>query len=288
MKKLDTEVRLAREMSNPGNKKMQSIRIFQVDAFADSPFTGNPAAVCLLEDWPGNELLQSVSAENNLAETAFLMGRDGYYEIRWFTPTVEVELCGHATLASAYVLLEVLKSARQDVTFQNRAGDVLRVFRKGELFVLDFPAASYNACDPLSSIVKGIGKEPSETYSGREFHMAVMESEEDVARVNPDLGAIASLDGTGLIVTAPGRQVDFVSRFFAPQSGINEDPVTGSAHTLLIPYWSRRLKKNSLKPCSFPHGAAISIAQTREAGYTSGDVHAFTCKGKYSFRTYSG
>lgn len=226
---------------------MQSIRIFQVDAFADSPFTGNPAAVCLLDTWPGDELLQSVSAENNLAETAFLIKSEGFYEIRWFTPTVEVELCGHATLASAFVLLEVLKFARNEVTFHNRTGEVLRVFRQNDLFVLDFPAAAYTPCDKLSGITAGIGKEIAETYAGRQFYMAVLETEEDVAGMKPELGSIASLDGTGLIVTAPGRHVDFVSRFFAPQSGINEDPVTGSAHTLLIPYWSRRLKKKQLE-----------------------------------------
>lgn len=226
---------------------MKTTRIFQVDAFADSPFTGNPAAVCLLESWPDDDLLQSISAENNLAETAFVIESGDFYEIRWFTPTLEVDLCGHATLASAFVLLEVLKSAREEVIFHNRSGDVLRVFRKEDLFVLDFPAAAFSPCEALPGIKAGIGREPAETYSGRHFYMAVLEHEEEVTEIVPDLGSIMNLDGTGLIVTAPGKKVDFVSRFFAPQSGIDEDPVTGSAHTLLIPYWSRRLKKKKLE-----------------------------------------
>jgi PhzF family phenazine biosynthesis protein len=226
---------------------MKKIRIFQVDAFADRLFKGNPAAVCLLEDWPDDELLQSISSENNLAETAFVVEHTGLYEIRWFTPTLEVDLCGHATLAAAYVLLEALARVKDEVVFQARTGEMLRVFLREGMLILDFPVSPYVPCDAMPGIVAGIGREPVETYSGRYFYMAVLEREEDISELSPDLNAVAGLDRTGLIVTAPGTQVDFVSRFFAPQSGIDEDPVTGSAHTLLIPYWSRRLEKKHLE-----------------------------------------
>ncbi len=225
---------------------MKEIDIYQVDAFTDKLFGGNPAAVCILNEWPEDSLLQSIGAENNLAETAFIVERNDYFEIRWFTPTIEVELCGHATLAAAYVLFNQVNYRKDEIVFETQEKLTLRVSKSGDLLILDFPADEYSPCDVLPEIVNGIGVIPLETYKSRLFYMAVLASEEDVSGICPDLNSILQLKGAGLIISAPGKNVDFVSRFFAPQSGINEDPVTGSAHTLLTPYWSRRLKKKNL------------------------------------------
>lgn len=224
----------------------KEIDIYQVDAFTDKQFSGNPAAVCILNEWPEDSLLQSIGAENNLAETAFIVQQNDYFEIRWFTPTVEVELCGHATLAAAYVLFNQMNYRKGEIVFETKEKLTLRVSKNGDLLILDFPVDEYSTCDMLPEIAKGIGKVPVETYKSRLFCLAVLAGEEEVSGICPDMNAIARLEGAGLIVSAPGKDVDFVSRFFAPQSGIDEDPVTGSAHTLLTPYWSRRLNKKNL------------------------------------------
>ena len=225
---------------------MENIRIFQVDAFTDKMFRGNPAAVCLLTDWPDDLTMQLIGSENNLAETAFIIDRKDFYDIRWFTPTIEVELCGHATLASAYVVFNRLNFDRVRLVFRTRKNGDLFVLKKDDLFILDFPSDPCNPCDKRQSFTDGIGIMPLEMYESRYFYMAVLGNEEDVANLMPDFNVLAKLGKTGMIVTAPGRNADFVSRFFAPGAGINEDPVTGSAHTVLIPYWSERLARKEL------------------------------------------
>ncbi|MEI7897255.1 MAG: PhzF family phenazine biosynthesis protein [bacterium] len=225
---------------------MKRIKMFQVDAFTSHLFGGNPAAVCLLDHWLDEHLMQSVAAENNLAETAFLLKAPDFYEIRWFTPAVEVDLCGHATLASAYVIFNHTDFENDEIVFHSPRSGELKVKKDGKKLFLNFPADVFSRCENLPEITKGIGLTPLEVYKGKTDYMAVLRSEEEVQKIQPDFVTIAKLDARGLIVTAPGNSVDFVSRFFGPQSGVNEDPVTGSAHTTLIPYWSGRLGKSML------------------------------------------
>jgi PhzF family phenazine biosynthesis protein len=225
---------------------MKKITFFQADAFTGHLFGGNPAAVCLLDHWLDGGLMQSVAAENNLAETAFVVTANDHFEIRWFTPTVEVDLCGHATLASAYVIFNHTDFDREEIIFQSPRSGELRVKMDGSKLFLNFPADIFSPCNNLPGITGGIGLAPLEVYKGKTDYMAVLASEEEVRNIKPDFVTIAKLDARGLIVTAPGNDVDFVSRFFGPQSGVDEDPVTGSAHTTLAPYWSQRLRKEKL------------------------------------------
>jgi PhzF family phenazine biosynthesis protein len=218
------------------------LRIYQVDAFADRLFGGNPAAVCPLEAWLPDAVMQQIAAENNLAETAFYVRSNGGFHIRWFTPTVEVELCGHATLASAHVVFVQDGYKGAIVEFASKSGP-LKVTREGELLVLDFPADRVEPVAVPPLLIDALGREPVETHKGRTDYLVVYGAEEHVATLAPDLGHLAMVPARGIIVTAPGREVDFVSRFFAPQVGVPEDPVTGSAHTTLTPYWSARLGK---------------------------------------------
>jgi PhzF family phenazine biosynthesis protein len=225
---------------------MSKIKIFQVDAFTDRLFSGNPAAVCIFEKWPNDELMQAIAAENNLAETAFIVAKNHSFQIRWFTPTVEVDLCGHATLASAYVLFNCLGYGEPEVKFFSpRSGD-LRVFKQKDVLFLDFPTDKLQVSDDHEQITKCIGTRPQEVYKGKTDYIAIVDTEEAVTILQPDFSQIAKLPARGLIVTANGKEVDFVSRFFAPQSGIDEDPATGSAHTSLIPLWAARLSKKEM------------------------------------------
>lgn len=225
---------------------MEKIKIYQVDAFADRLFSGNPAAVCLLDKWLADESMQSIAAENNLAETAFLVKMKDYFEIRWFTPSVEVDLCGHATLASAFVLFECLDYKEPVINFFSPRSGELKVSKEGELLYLDFPTDIMHKAGHIPLIQNGIGILPTEVYKGKTDYIAFVESEEEVLNLVPDFHEISKLQARGLIVTAKGNEVDFVSRFFAPQSGIDEDPVTGSAHTSLIPLWSEKLDKKEM------------------------------------------
>ena len=220
--------------------------MFQVDAFAGEVFRGNPAAVCMLDEWPDATLMQSIAAENNLAETAFVVSDGGTYRIRWFTPTTEVDLCGHATLASAWVLFNLYDQAGERVEFDSVKSGKLTVENQDGMLFLDFPSDVISPSDLRDEVQKCLGVAPLEVYQGRTDIMAVLSAEQEIASLAPVLARIASLPARGIIVTSPGDQVDFVSRFFAPQSGINEDPVTGSAHTTLIPYWAKKLGKNEL------------------------------------------
>ncbi len=220
------------------------IPIYQVDAFTEKLFGGNPAAVCPLDGWLPEQTMQAIGAENNLSETAFFVRAGTSFEIRWFTPEVEVDLCGHATLASGHVIFNHLGYSGSLITLQSKSGE-LRVKREGDLLYLDFPAYRPESVDLPSELERGLGRRPNETFKGRDF-LAVFESEEEILSLEPDFAELKKLDCLGIIVTAPGRSSDFVSRFFAPRAGINEDPVTGSAHSLLIPFWAKRLKKKQL------------------------------------------
>lgn len=220
------------------------IPLYQVDAFTDRLFGGNPAAVCALTAWLPDNVLQQIAAENNLAETAFLVpGGDGYH-LRWFTPTMEVDLCGHATLAAAWVVFRWLAPRRTSVPFATRSG-MLTVDQQGDKLVLDFPARPPSPCTPPAALLKGLQRPPRAVFRSRDY-LAVYDNEEEVRALAVDMSHLARLDSLGVIVTAPGRQVDFVSRFFAPQAGIPEDPVTGSAHCTLAPYWVQRLGRHDL------------------------------------------
>lgn len=223
------------------------IRIFQVDAFADRPFRGNPAAVCPLEAWPDDGLLQSIAAENRLSETAFFVPRDGEFELRWFTPEAEVDLCGHATLAAAFALMGYMEGSRESVRFHTASGEI-EVWRDGDRLRMDFPADRTESRDPPPELAVGLGAEPGEVRAGRDW-MAVYPSRDAVAGLEPDPRILGELELRGVIATAPaeaGDDPDFVSRFFAPKFGIPEDPVTGSAHCALAPYWSDRLGAEEL------------------------------------------
>ena len=221
------------------------IPIFQVDAFAGEVFQGNPAAVCPLDHWLPDNRLQAIAAENNLAETAYFVRKDGAYELRWFTPTQEIDLCGHATLASAFVIFHFLDPRATEVTFLSKSGPLV-VRRDGELLALDFPSRPPKRCEPPAGLEAALGKRPLETWRARD-HMAVFASEEEVRALRPRMERLLEIDAHAFIATAPGRQADFVSRFFAPAVGVPEDPVTGSAHCTLIPYWAERLGKNRLR-----------------------------------------
>lgn len=218
--------------------------IFQVDAFADRVFAGNPAAVVLLQEWLPDAVLQGIAMENNLSETAFVVPRGASFDLRWFTPTVEVDLCGHATLASAHVIFEQGQAKGNEVVFES-AGGTLTVRREGDLLAMDFPARPPRRVPDDPSLSAALGAAPQELQAARDL-MAVYGSQAEVEALKPDFAALSGLDAFAVIVTAPGDTCDFVSRFFAPAVGIPEDPVTGSAHCTLVPYWSERLGKTAL------------------------------------------
>jgi PhzF family phenazine biosynthesis protein len=225
---------------------MKTIPIYQVDAFTRGPFTGNPAAVCVLKDPVTEETMQNIAMENNLAETAFITRGKDEWLIRWFTPATEVDLCGHATLASAFVVLNILEPQNEVVVFRSRVMGTLNVRKKGELLELDFPTDDLRECAVPDLVRESLGNSPLESYMGRSDYLLLYGSESDILTMKPDFRKLAAAEGRGVIVTAPGSDVDFVSRFFAPQAGIDEDPVTGSAHTTLTPFWSARFVKKTL------------------------------------------
>jgi PhzF family phenazine biosynthesis protein len=218
--------------------------IYQVDAFANQIFEGNPAAVCPLKEWIPDEQMQLIAMENNLSETAFFVKRDGRYDLRWFTPTTEVDLCGHATLASAHVLFEHLGYEESVIRFDCNSGE-LQVEKRGDQLVMNFPAAALHKAEVPGFLEDAVGIAAKELYKDTDY-LYVVETEQQVRNLDPDIRLLAKADVRGIIVTAPGEETDFVSRFFAPSAGVDEDPVTGSAHTMLAPYWSRRLEKDEL------------------------------------------
>jgi len=222
------------------------IKIFQIDAFTDKVFCGNPAAVCILDKWIDKESMQKIAAENNLAETAFVVKSDNDYEIRWFTPSIEVDLCGHATLAAAHVLYKYYNFEFDKINFHSHASGLLSVERNNDFLTLDFPTDIYKKADTPQVLIDAFGLAPIETYKGKTDYLLIFSSKTDIENFKPDLNLIKKVDARGVIVSAEGKETDFVSRFFAPRSGVNEDPVTGSAHTTLTPFWAKKLNKDIL------------------------------------------
>jgi PhzF family phenazine biosynthesis protein len=235
-----------------GPSKIGTMRIplFHLNAFTDRPFSGNPAAVCLLDSWLDDGWLRKVAAENNLSATAFLVPSGEGYELRWFTPACEVRLCGHATLAAGYVVCHILKPAVNIVSFKTRFRGNLTVKKDEKFFLLDFPALSPDLCNnPPRLLQQALGTDrfPLEVLEANNSYIAVLESEDAVRDLRPELALVEQLHPFVVAVTAPGKDSDFVSRYFAPTYGVPEDPVTGSLHCSLAPYWSRRLGKSRLQ-----------------------------------------
>lgn len=217
---------------------------YVVDAFTDKVFHGNQAAVCVLDEWLPEELMMNITMENNFSETAFTVREGEKFHLRWFTPGGEIDLCGHATLACAYVLLEHYLTSEKSVTFQTLSGDLL-VTRKGDLFEMEFPAYQLAPVPVTAEMTAALGARPAEAYLGRDL-LCVYEDEDTVRTLAPDLEKLLALDGLLLHVTAPGRETDCVSRSFAPKLKVPEDPVCGSGHCHIAPYWAKRLAKNTL------------------------------------------
>jgi PhzF family phenazine biosynthesis protein len=225
---------------------MTKLPIYQVDAFTNHLFGGNPAAVIPLEQWLPASEMQKIAAENNLSETAFFVPQGNHFELRWFTPTFEIDLCGHATLATAHILFTELNHLSNEIHFHTLKAGTLTVTKNNDLYTLDFPARPATSHEAPEALIKALGgQRPIEVLKARDT-MLVFESEAAVKAIKPDFSALAKADKDGVIVTAKGDNCDFVSRFFIPAAGVNEDPVTGSAHCNLVPYWAEKLGKNKL------------------------------------------
>ncbi|MEM9671292.1 MAG: PhzF family phenazine biosynthesis protein [Cyclobacteriaceae bacterium] len=219
--------------------------IYQADAFTSKVFGGNPAAVCPLDEWLPDDLMQSIAEENNLSETAFFVKEGDHYALRWFTPVAEVDLCGHATLATAHIMYTELGHTAPELAFDTRSG-MLKVKKLDQGYSMNFPTDPLTPVETPAEITDGLKLTPQETFRGKTDYLVVIDSQEQLETLQPDFRALAQGKVRGTIVTAPGNEVDFVSRCFYPQYGIDEDPVTGSAHTTLTPYWSERLDKKQL------------------------------------------
>ncbi len=245
--------------------------IYQIDAFANKSFEGNPAAVVPLVQWLSDDVMQAIAEENNLAETAFLVREGENFRIRWFTPTTEVDLCGHATLASAFVLFTILGYEGEVITFESLSG-LLSVTKKGDMFSLNFPAQVPQPCEVPGALVEGLGKAPSQCLSCVDY-IVVFDHEDDIAQMEPNMQALSELGLRGVIVTAPSSNYDFVVRCFAPNAGIPEDPVTGSAYTQLAPFWAERLGKNSFHAKQIsPRGGEVMCELVEDRVLISGNV----------------
>ncbi len=221
------------------------LEIYQIDAFTSKPFGGNPAAVVPLEGWLPTEMMQSIALENNLSETAFYVRNGGQYDIRWFTPTFEIDLCGHATLATAYVIFEILNVEEKVVNFHSHKSGKLSVEKQGDVLVLDFPSRPVSPAEAPAGLIEAIGRRPQEIFKARDYFL-VYENEQEILDIAPNFSKLVEIEAHGFIVTAKGDSSDFVSRFFAPEVGVFEDPVTGSSHCNLIPFWAERLGKTEM------------------------------------------
>jgi len=247
------------------------IPIYQLDAFSSRQFSGNPAAVCPLPKWLPAAVMQAIAAENNLAETAFYVRKGNRYDLRWFTPACEMDLCGHATLAAAYAIFHYDGGSGDRVVFDSRSGELV-VGRQGDRLCLDFPALAPKRCSPDPKLVEGLGAQPLEILTAS-YYLVVYPTQEDIAGLQPSFPVLAQLDRGGIIVTAPGKEVDFVSRFFAPGFGVNEDPVTGSAHCTLTPYWSQRLNKKQMTARQIsPRGGELWVENHGDRVWIAGHV----------------
>lgn len=223
------------------------MKFYQVDAFADQVFKGNPAAIVPLDKWLTDDLMQNIAEENNLSETAFFVKENGRYHIRWFTPEEEVDLCGHATLAAAFVINKYIEPDNTTILFNSKSGH-LSVEVKDHLFILDFPTDTLEETSPQEGLLESLGlsSDNVEVYRGKDDYLVIVEHQHQVEALDPDLAILNKINSRGVIVTAPGKEVDFVSRCFFPRCGIPEDPVTGSAHTTMIPYWAQKLIKTKM------------------------------------------
>lgn len=222
------------------------LKIYQVDAFTDKIFSGNPAAVCPLDHWLADDVLQTIAMENNLSETAFYIQQNHTFQIRWFTPAVEVDLCGHATLAAAFVLFNYENHQAETIHFNSPRSGKLTVRKNDNLMMMNFPADTLKSEPVTDEIARCFNATPKEVVKGLSDYLFIYDDEESISRLVPDFAHILKLNCRGVIVSAKGREADFVSRFFAPRIGVPEDPVTGSAHTTLIPYWAEKLGKERL------------------------------------------
>lgn len=250
------------------------LRQYQVDAFTDQLFHGNPAAEVPLTSWPDDWLLQAIAAENNLSETAFFASSKKGFELRWFTPVREVDLCGHATLATAHVIFDSIGYSKDTITFETRSGELF-VARNGNRLEMDFPSCPPKPRDPSENLIRGLGQSPVEVLAADDY-LVVFDSEAIIRAINPDQVLLSQLNLRGVSITAPGEEVDFVSRFFAPKYGIPEDPVTGSAHCELAPYWAKRLGKNSMNARQVSRrGGAISCQVKADRVILSGNAVTF-------------
>ncbi|MEM8999081.1 MAG: PhzF family phenazine biosynthesis protein [Bacteroidota bacterium] len=224
------------------------LKLFQIDAFTDHVFGGNPAAVCILDNWLEADLMQKIAQENNLAETAFVVQKNSTFELRWFTPETEVDLCGHATLATAFVLFNDYGYNENTIQFYSpRSGELWVEKQANGFMTLDFPTDETVAIQNIAELDRAIGLTPFQTIKGKTDYLLIYNSQQEIEAIAPNFHLLDQLDCRGVIVSAQGDQVDFVSRFFAPQCGIAEDPVTGSAHTTLTPYWAKVLGKTKMK-----------------------------------------
>jgi predicted PhzF superfamily epimerase YddE/YHI9 len=247
---------------------------FQIDTFTSHAFSGNPAAVCPLEYWLDDEIMQNIATEINLSETAFIVNRGDYYQVRWFTPQTEVELCGHATLASAWVIMNKIQPDLNEITFGSHSGELF-VRRQKQLYILDFPAHVPERCEIPDALLEGLGQKPQEVLASN-YYLVIYDSEEVIRNLRPYMKPLKELERIGVIISAPGRKVDFVSRFFAPSIGIPEDPVTGSAHCTLIPYWAERLKKTKMEALQVSaRGGEIKCEQKKDRVLIGGKARLF-------------
>ncbi|MHB8055008.1 MAG: PhzF family phenazine biosynthesis protein [Candidatus Aminicenantales bacterium] len=251
------------------------IRLYQIDAFASALFRGNPAGVCPLETWLPDDLMQNIAMENNLAETAFYVRTRDRFRIRWFTPAVEVDLCGHATLAAAYVIFNYDHFPENEIELDSRSG-VLRVRRAGGLLTLDFPADPLRPAAEPAGLTEALGARPREVFKGKTDYLAVFGTQAEIETLRPDFRKLAEVKARGIIVTARGNEVDFVSRFFGPQVGIDEDPVTGSAHTSLTPYWAAQLGKTEMSARQLSkRGGQLKVRLNGDRVEISGQARAY-------------
>lgn len=251
------------------------IPYYRVHAFTSDQFTGNPAGICLLDHWLDDLVMQKIAFENNLAETAFVVSEKDKFQIRWFTPAVEVDLCGHATLAAGYVIFDHTDFKKDEIEFTSRSG-ILKVRKNNEIISLNFPADKIHIAKLPELIKSAIKEKPLEVYKGSTDYLLIFANEQIIRNCNPDLVILKKADGRGVIITSKGDKVDFVSRFFAPQSGIDEDPVTGSAHTTLVPYWSKVIGKNEFIAHQLStRGGELFCRNLGERIEISGKVHLF-------------
>lgn len=251
------------------------MRIYQVDAFASEIFKGNPAGVCPLEKWPSDEIMQNIAMENNLAETAFFVPNEKGFHLRWFTPALEIPLCGHATLASAHVLYNHLNYRKDEIIFDSLSGELI-VKKVEDKLQMDFPTRKLIPLEITNDLTESLGEKPLELFKMSNYWLAIVENEKSLAAINPDMRALKNFDFVGICVSAPGDEVDFVSRFFAPTAGIDEDPVTGSSHTGLAPYWAKKLNKTKMQAKQISkRGGDLEITFANERTLMSGKAKTF-------------